>query len=301
MSDHYAQNPQQPQQYDQQQHHPMMTAAPPRKGIGIAAMVLGIVAIVFAFIPVIGLANFILAPLAVILGIVAFVKRRGRGQGITGVITGAIALLITIIGVAIAGAIFSSVDDDMRELEEEAQSVDPADDEEVAELEEDIQDEQEDIAEDREEPEAAGTGGDEGSRENPLPIGEPVSHDDWEVTINSVTPNADDAIAAENQFNDPAPEGQSYMLVNMTATYLGDESDSPMMATEVAYVSSTGETSSDYELSAVAPDSFDSIAELYNGGSETGNISLAVPNDDDGTLRVRIGFFDTQDFFFEAS
>ncbi|MCH8565435.1 hypothetical protein LTH96_06835 [Nesterenkonia sp. LB17] len=301
MSDQYPQNPQQPQQYDQHQQYPAAQAPPESKGIGIAAMVLGIIAIVFAFIPVIGLITFILGPLAVILGVVAIVKRRGRGQGIAGAITGAIGTVIAIIGLVFAGAFLSAFDDEMQQMEEESQDVDPDDDEEVAELEEDIQGEQEDLAEEREEPEAAGTDGDEGTRDNPLPLGESVSHEDWEVTINSVSPNADDAIAAENEFNDPAPEGQSYMLVNMTATYLGDDSDSPMMAAELAYVTGTGETISDYDFAVVAPDAFDSLVELYNGGSETGNVALAVPNDDDGTLRVRVGFFDTQDFFFETS
>jgi hypothetical protein len=300
-------------------YYPDQAAPPAPKGLGIAAMVLGIISVVLAFIPVIGLMSFLLGPLAVVLGIVAIVKHRGEGQGIAGVITGAIGTLFAIAGVLIVGAFISSTDDEVDRLEDEASSVDPQDEEEVAELEEDVQDQQEEIAEEREEPEDDGVDEDEavdeadgvdedeaveedeGTRENPLPLGETVSDDEWEVTLHSVAEDVDDQIAEENQFNDPAPAGLTYVLVNMSATYLGEDSDSPMMAVELAYVSSTGETTASYDHTVVTPDSFDDFAELYTGGTETGNVALAVPPDDDGTLRVRLGFLETQDFFFEAS
>ncbi len=50
--------------------------------------------------------------------------------------------------------------------------------------------------------------GDAGTRENPLSLGETVSGNDWELTVNDVTFNADDQVAAENEFNDPAPEAR---------------------------------------------------------------------------------------------
>jgi hypothetical protein len=288
-------------------YYPEQAAPPAPKGLGIAAMVLGIISVVLAFIPLIGLVSFLLGPLAVVLGIVAIVKHRGEGQGIAGVITGAIGTLFAIAGLLIAGAFFSATDDEVDRLEDEASSVDPQDEEEVAELEEDVQDQQEEIAQEREEPEDDGidedeaVDEDEGTRENPLPLGETVSDDEWDVTLHSVAEDVDDQIAEENQFNDPAPHGLTYVLVNMSATYLGEDSDSPMMAVELAYVSSTGETSASYDHTVVTPDSFDDFAELYTGGTETGNVALAVPPDDEGTLRVRLGFLETQDFFFEAS
>ncbi|RJN31159.1 DUF4190 domain-containing protein [Nesterenkonia natronophila] len=288
-------------------YYPEQAAPPAPKGIGIAAMVLGIISVVLAFIPVLGLVSFLLGPLAVILGIVAIVKHRGEGQGIAGVITGAIGTIFAIAGLLIAGAFLSSMDDEVDRLEDEAGSVDPDHDEEVAELEEEVQEQQEEIAEEREEPEDDGVDedsapdADEGTRENPLPLGQTVSDDEWEVTLHSVAEDVDDQIAEENQFNDPAPDGLTYVLVNMSATYLGEGSDSPMMAVELAYVSSTGETTGSYDHTVVTPDSFDDFAELYTGGTETGNVALAVPPGDDGTLRVRLGFLDTQDFFFEAS
>lgn len=90
---------------------------PERKGLGIAAMVLGIVALVLAFVPFVAIISFLLGPLAVILGVVGLVKRRGRGQAITGIVTGAIGLLIAIIGFLIFGALLSSIDEDAQQTQ----------------------------------------------------------------------------------------------------------------------------------------------------------------------------------------
>ena len=139
---------------------------------------------------------------------------------------------------------------------------------------------------------------DPGSRENPLPLGETVEHDDWSATINSFTPNADEEVAAENQFNDPAPEGSTYALINADATYHGAESDMVMTGVSIDYVTASGETIDSTDSTAMAPDAFDISAELFEGGTESGNIALAVPEDVEGLVRVRLGMFDQQDAFF---
>lgn len=77
-------------------------------GLTITAMTIGIVALVVAAIPIFGFVSFVLGPLAIILGIIGLVKKRPKkGFSITGVITGALALLLCIlylvIGIALAG------------------------------------------------------------------------------------------------------------------------------------------------------------------------------------------------------
>lgn len=267
----------------------------PKKGLGITAMVLGIVALVLAFVPVIAILSFILGPAAVVLGIIAFVKRNGHGQGIAGIITGALGFIIAILGFALFGTFISAVEEEPEAEVSEESEAEAA--EEQAEEEAEASTAQE---EEGEEPAPAEDPGDEGSRDNPLPIGEAVSSDEWEVTINNITRNADDEVAAENQFNDPSPEGSSYALVNITATYLGDDSEMPLLSTEVSYVSESGETVNAFDHLAIAPDEFDSMTELYNGGTEQGNVAIAIPDDDEGTIRVRLGIFNSEDYFFEA-
>ncbi len=79
---------------------------PMATGLTKAAMIIGIVAIALAFIPVVGFISFILGPLALILGIIGLVKKvPRRGFAITGVITGAGALIVCIIYVIIFFAV----------------------------------------------------------------------------------------------------------------------------------------------------------------------------------------------------
>lgn len=140
--------------------------------------------------------------------------------------------------------------------------------------------------------------GDAGTRENPLSLGETVSGNDWELTVNDVTFNADDQVAAANEFNDPAPEGASYVLIHVEASYTGADSEMPMIGTEVAWVTESGETIQAFDSMAIAPEEFDSATELYDGGTEAGNIAIAVPDDDEGLVRVRLGLFDQEEAFF---
>ncbi|MCL2090355.1 MAG: hypothetical protein FWH11_03885 [Micrococcales bacterium] len=128
---------------------------------------------------------------------------------------------------------------------------------------------------DADQPEVDKAQGRAGTRDNPYPVGSTIKGKEWEVTINSVTLGANDAVAAENQFNDPPPEGKQYALVNITATYVGTESSTPWVT--IKYVGADGSTASSYDASAVVPDEFNSYTELYQGGSATGNIALLVP------------------------
>lgn len=137
-----------------------------------------------------------------------------------------------------------------------------------------------------------------GGRDNPLPLGETIETGDWSVTINSFTANADDEVAGENEFNDPAPEGHSYALINADATYNGDDSEMVMMGVSIDYVTSSGETVGAFDSMAVAPDALESSAELFEGGTESGNIALAIPEDDDGLIRVQLGMLEQEDAFF---
>ena len=89
-------------------------------------------------------------------------------------------------------------------------------------------------------------------------------------------------------FNDPPPPGSQYALVNLTATYIGDESGHADFL-RAAFVTDTGNVIRDYDHSAVTPDPLE--GELYTGASATGNIALAVPEGEPGLLRLALGAF----------
>lgn len=130
---------------------------------------------------------------------------------------------------------------------------------------------------------------DRGTRQNPHPLGTTLSNDDWQVTVNSVDLDANAKIAAENPFNDEPDAGHTYALVNLTLTYLGDDSSTPMAVT-VSYVTSAGNVINEHDKSVVTPDEL-GYNELYTGASVTGNTALHIPKDDQGVLRLNLGLF----------
>jgi thiamine transporter ThiT len=75
--------------------------------MGTAAMVLGIIALVLSFIPIIGMVSWILAPLAIILGIIGM-QRVPKGTAIAGLVTGGIALVICLLWALAFGAAVSN-------------------------------------------------------------------------------------------------------------------------------------------------------------------------------------------------
>lgn len=68
--------------------------APKKKGLAIAALIVGIVAFLTGIIPVIGA---ILGIVAVILGIIALVRHQPKGLGITAIVLGGIAAIVSVI------------------------------------------------------------------------------------------------------------------------------------------------------------------------------------------------------------
>ncbi|MFO7853285.1 MAG: DUF4190 domain-containing protein [Bacteroidota bacterium] len=92
-------------------------------GMGVAALIMGIISIVVAFIPCIGLMAFFTAVVAIVLGAIGISQasrvEAPKGPGIGGLVTGALALLISISQfVFVAG--FSTQLDDIGESIKEA-------------------------------------------------------------------------------------------------------------------------------------------------------------------------------------
>ncbi|MEJ6788558.1 hypothetical protein BrevBR_03305 [Brevundimonas sp. BR2-1] len=81
---------------------------PQGNGLGVASLVLGILSIVFGLIPVIGLISWILAPVGLVLGLVALGKPTGRNMTIGGLVTSGIGLMICILWVVGLGALMTT-------------------------------------------------------------------------------------------------------------------------------------------------------------------------------------------------
>lgn len=92
------------------------TTAAPRNGFGVTALVLGIVGVVFSWVPVLG---GILAILALVFGALGYSRARkgeatNSGMAIAGLILGAIAFVIQVIVFAAVGSAVNQADRDLR-------------------------------------------------------------------------------------------------------------------------------------------------------------------------------------------
>ncbi len=67
-----------------------------------------------------------------------------------------------------------------------------------------------------------------GDRSKPLAVGESAKVGDYQVTVDSITPDATSQVQSANEFNDPPSKGQ-YAEVTFTAAYEGTDEGSPAM------------------------------------------------------------------------
>jgi hypothetical protein len=128
-----------------------------------------------------------------------------------------------------------------------------------------------------------------GTRENPFPVGTPlVTSDGVELVIAGVDLDAAAAIAAENMFNDEAPAGMRYVIVNIAVV---NSSDEPIRPSWEIRVNAIGSQNRVHEsCRAVLPNDLMNAPQLYPGGSASGNECVVVPQEeiDDGSLLLMV-------------
>lgn len=100
------------------QEQPQQTtySTQPKKGVGLAvsSLVLGIIATIFSFIPIIGIIAFFLAIPALLLGIIALVsKTTSKGLAVAGTVLSIVAIGIAGIFTALTAAFVKNVDESM--------------------------------------------------------------------------------------------------------------------------------------------------------------------------------------------
>ncbi|RLQ84122.1 DUF4190 domain-containing protein [Mycetocola zhadangensis] len=271
------------------QYPPSAPPAKPGNGLGVAALIVGIVALIGAFIPLINFVSGFLAVVGIILGIIAVVrKNKPKKLAIAGLIVSVVALILSVVlAFAYTAGFVAAVEDSTpqtsEQKEEEEAAVGPRDD----------------VATD--------ASAEVGTRENPAPIGTTVEITDagtpeYEVTLGAPILDATAAVAEANQFNEPAPEGFQYAVLPVTVTYVGTDTGTPWIDLNLAFVSAAGTTHDEADSLVVAPaPTFMEINELYPGASGTGNIVVAIPTADaaNGAWTVEALFWGDS-FFFAA-
>lgn len=260
---------------------PAQQAASKEKNIpGLIALILGVIGVVFACIPGALIIGWVLLPVAFILGVVGLLLS-GKSKG-----TSIAAVIVSVVGVVVGATVFLVVVQDAFEDAFSESSLSPSSGSGASSP----------SSGDASGPGGEGGDNNAGSRENPLPIGETVSSDDWEVTLG--TPyEAGAEIAAENPFNDPAEPGMEYWIVAVTATYTGEDTGTAWADIQVNFVGSDNRTYNGFDCTAVVPDSLNDVGALYRDGVAEGNKCVTVPAGADGMWTVTAGVMGDPVFF----
>lgn len=246
---------------------PAVSAPKPTSGpiLGAIALGLAVLGFIMAILPPVAFIAWLPIVAAIILAIVALVKRsRPLALPLVAIILAPIAWIIAIV-VATAG-FFGGVSDAINNPPGQSSG----DSEEAA--------------------------NDAGTRDNPYAIGTTASFDaligadSWDLTVDGPAEDVTAAIAQANQFN-PAPTFGAYYTVPVTVTYHGDDSDDPSFAFQYGLVSSTGQSYDSSIWVGQNPEgtnwvSLHDVGDLYDGASATVTLIFDAPAGFDGVLAV---------------
>lgn len=240
---------------------------PPSRGLGIAALVVGIIAFLLGLVPWLGL---ILAIAAVAIGIAALVKKQPLGLALTGLILGGIALIAGLVmTIAFSAAMTSALG--QRDTPADVTSSDTEPDPEV-----EASDEAPDEAETEAEP--------SGSADDPLP--QPytatglLGGEKYTLTARIVDADANELVQSWNQFNDEAPSGFKYVIVELTMTGIDEDGVEPSLANFDLFLA-TAEGNRYSNEFIVFGDDMPSMSDgptLYPGSTFTGYTAYVVPD-----------------------
>jgi hypothetical protein len=220
-------------------------------------MVLGIIALLLSWIPIINNVAAIVAVVGLGLGIPALIRARrgthgGTGMAITGLVTSVLAIVLVILTQLLFAEAIDEVESSFRQGVAEAE----------AEAEGEAEAEAADPSAGEETPEV-------------VPIGVPAQVGDYEVILDAVQLNANDMVAGANDFNEP-PTGQ-YVVTQLTVTYAGEEEGTPGFDLTAIFHGTDSRQYSDSECSAVLPDDALDAPTLNSGGSDSFQFCMDVP------------------------
>jgi membrane-bound ClpP family serine protease len=106
-----------------------MTTAPPtsetqyRNGLGVSALILGVVALALAWIPIVNYLAVVIGLVGLVLAIVGLVRvrRRGANNPVVTVLGGALSVVAIVLSFVFFFAFVAAVDEGVRQLDEEIQ------------------------------------------------------------------------------------------------------------------------------------------------------------------------------------
>lgn len=259
-------------------YYPIEPDKPKSKVVSILALVFGGVALLLGLIPLVGVFFALFFGIAaIVLGIIGALKSH-RMMAIIGL---ALAVIGVVVSFVVANATADAIEASLGES---------------GMLDENLTSEDAEAEEPDEAPDAA-----PGQQpESPLPAGTEVEAGNWIVSIGNVTPDATEAVLAENPYKPNPDEGFQYFMYQVDATYIGDDSSDIWLdlafgvyINETVHIDSCG--------GAVADDPY-SAPEVFKDEQVTVNICVTVPSDgvDNALISVQeIWSMDQTQYFVE--
>jgi hypothetical protein len=228
---------------DQKDNMTTSTAAPTvRDTFGLISIILAILGFALAVVPLLGVVGWPLLVAALVLAIIGLTRKGQRkGTSIAGL---ALSVVAMIAAPVIALSLFvGSVNESAEAVDDPAVEV--------------------------------------GTRENPAPLGSEVVSDEWTVVVNSVQFDAgsDPAFQEANAYIDLSdlPADQQFVLLNVTYTYTGDDTEGSMPAFVRTDIVTADGVTQPFDVIALAPGNADLTATLYSGGTITGALVRTIP------------------------
>jgi hypothetical protein len=135
------------------------------------------------------------------------------------------------------------------------------------------------------EPDVRAEGSNESTRAAPLAIGEVGLFQGYEISVVSVTPNANQIVAQENQFNDPPGAGRQFFMARVSLTNTTSEVQHP---NPLLVFGSVGDLAYTYlpfrESCGVYPDELIGVRKLASGASIEFNVCWNIDSRDQDSL-----------------
>lgn len=137
------------------------------------------------------------------------------------------------------------------------------------------------------ETEAADAGTEAGTRDNPYNAGDSIDLGDWTITLAATNLDATAEVEAANSLNE-IPEGQTAIMVEVEATYTGDDSSTVWIDVGIEYIGGDGNTyDSTNAYCGPVDNSLLQVREQYTDATVTGTVCVTIPDGaEDGTWKL---------------
>ncbi|MGI8405849.1 MAG: cupredoxin domain-containing protein, partial [Thermomicrobiales bacterium] len=129
------------------------------------------------------------------------------------------------------------------------------------------------------------------TRDSPLGVGRIGKVGDYEISVLSVTPNANEVGPTKNSIAPPAGEGNQYFMARVALTYRGVGSGVPKNDLRFQAVGELGKGYRDsFECAAGMEDSVDGIVDVFEDGSAEGDLCWEISTKDENSLEMYVKF-----------